>query len=137
MTKYFIVKCKCGHVGKTMYLPMDFAIYAENAKEAALIARKKRGVKHDHPDAVISVNEVSVGEYFTALQLLKKDSYWKKDKNGIKTNQAEFFSRLEPETQRKAVYSNKIATRKFRYRKACQYEMSLSKDIASEYGLVI
>ncbi|MCL2793493.1 MAG: hypothetical protein FWD87_10450 [Spirochaetaceae bacterium] len=149
MQKYFIVKTKCGHVGKNMYVPVEFAIYAKNGKEAAFIARQKPGVKRNHPDAILSVEEISREEYCKSRQLFINDLYWRKGAMNVKDNQALLLSRLEPETphhhtvhklavsQQKIEKNNKIATRKFRYRKACQYERFLRNDIALEYGILV
>ena len=137
MSKYFIVKAKCGHVGKSMFIPMNFAIYAENGKEAASVTRKMPGVKRDHPDAILSVTEITLEEYNTAKQLSKNDPYWQKENMGIKSNQIMFFPRLMFETRRNTEKTNKRESRKFRYRRASQYERSLCNDIAREYGLVV
>ena len=56
--KYYIVKAKCGHVGRDKYIPIDFPIKAKSKTEAAAIVRKKARVKKDHKDAVLSVVEV-------------------------------------------------------------------------------
>ena len=56
--KYYIVKAKCGHVGRDKYIPIDFPIKAKSKTEAAAIVRKKARVKKDHKDAVLSVMEV-------------------------------------------------------------------------------
>ena len=56
--KYYIVKAKCGHVGRDKYIPIDFPIMAKNKKEAAAIVRKKSRVKKNHKDAILSVIEV-------------------------------------------------------------------------------
>ena len=50
--RFFRVTTKCGHVGKHFYLPVDFAIYAENGKIAAKIARSKSRVKHHQKDDI-------------------------------------------------------------------------------------
>ena len=146
MKNYFIVKTKCGHVGRNMYVPIDFAIWAENAREAAVIARQRPGVKRNHPDAILSVTEITREEYFLAKQTLIKDLYWQKESMGTKTNQAIFLSLLEPETSHHAVHklairqhcfekNNKIASRQFRYRKANCYDRLVKNDILREYGV--
>ena len=56
--KYYIVKAKCGHVGRDKYMPIKFPIMAKNKKQAADIVRHKPRVKKDHKDAILDVNEV-------------------------------------------------------------------------------
>lgn len=61
--RYFKVKAKCGHVRKKYFLPVEFAVMASSAKEAASIARHIPRVKHDHKDAISSIEEISYEEY--------------------------------------------------------------------------
>ena len=35
MAYYYLVSCKCGHVGRDKYIPINFAVIAENGEEAA------------------------------------------------------------------------------------------------------
>ena len=148
MRNYYIVTAKCGHVGKNMYIPLDFAIWAENAREAASIARQRPGVKCSHPDAILAVKKITKEEYYKVKQPLKDDFYWHKDAMSTKSNQAIFFTMLMPETTHHAVHKraisqrniekvNKIASRQFRYRKILQLERSLCSDIAREYGVSV
>ena len=63
MKKYFSVKAKCGPVGRMNCVWVDFAVVAENAKEAAKIARNLGRVKHQHKDSIASVKELSLEDY--------------------------------------------------------------------------
>ena len=65
--KHYIVKAKCGHVGRNHYILCDFAVCASSRKEAASIARYIPRVKHDHKDAIREVREVSYEEYLTVF----------------------------------------------------------------------
>ena len=58
MKKYFSVETKCGHVGKLNCVWIKFAICAENAKEAAAIARQKARAKHHHKNTIKEVIEI-------------------------------------------------------------------------------
>ena len=51
---FYLVLCKCGHVGRNMYMPICFPVEAESRKDAAMIARKIPRVKHDHKDAILN-----------------------------------------------------------------------------------
>ena len=75
MDKYYSVTAKCGHVGKRYYIPIEFAIRAESAKEAARIARDMPRVKHNHKDAIQSVREISREEYIVLRQRNDSDPY--------------------------------------------------------------
>lgn len=75
--KYFIVEAKCGHIGKQFYIPIKFAVVATNAKEAANIARNFPRVKHNHKDAILSVEEVDYTTFITQIKLNSKIDYLK------------------------------------------------------------
>jgi len=59
MKKFYIVTAKCGHVGKSKYILIDFPVIAEDGREAAKIARQIPRVKHHHKDAIRNVEESS------------------------------------------------------------------------------
>jgi len=137
MQKNFIVRAKCGHVGKLMYIPMDFPIIAENGRIAASIARQRPGVKRNHPDAILSVTEVTLDEYKMAKLSFKNDLYWRKAKMGTKANQLLLFPRLEPETRQFIKRTNKKSTRKFRYRRMYLHDQSWREDFVYNYNVSV
>lgn len=61
--KYYAVTAKCGHVGKGKYIEVTFDIEATSGKEAAKIGRMMPRVKHDHPQAILSVEKINLEEY--------------------------------------------------------------------------
>lgn len=75
--RYYIVTTKCGHVGKTKYIVIDFPVAAENGKEAAKKARSIPRVKHHQKDAIINVKEVSYDEYIERFKINDNDEYLK------------------------------------------------------------
>ena len=62
-TKYYIVRVKCGHVGRGKYCVKYITIKALNRKEAAEKARYTPRVKHDWKDAIEAVKEVTKEEW--------------------------------------------------------------------------
>jgi hypothetical protein len=48
--EYFLVTCKCSHVGRDKYMPITFAIKAGSSKEASLKAKNMPRIKKDHND---------------------------------------------------------------------------------------
>ena len=60
---YYAVVAKCGHVGKKNYIPIKFAVCAEDGKEAAKKVRNFARVKHNHKDAILDVKSISLEEY--------------------------------------------------------------------------
>lgn len=74
--KYFKVKAKCGHVGKNHYILKSLYIKAENAKEAAKIARTTPRVKHHHRDAIREVKKISLEEYSLGIRANAIDPYF-------------------------------------------------------------
>ena len=73
--RFFIVKTKCGHVGRNFYIPISFPIKARSKTEAASIARQIPRVKHDHKDAIISVEEVDQITYENQQESNDNDPY--------------------------------------------------------------
>jgi len=73
--KFFIVRAKCGHVGRQHYVPIDFPIRAKDAKEAAEIIRITGRVKHNHKDAILEVASVSKYEYINQKSDNQNDPY--------------------------------------------------------------
>lgn len=71
----YAVKCKCGHVGRHRYMPITFPIIAESKKDAAKIARKISRVKHDHKDAILSVNQISKRVFDELVNINNEDPY--------------------------------------------------------------
>ena len=72
---YFKVVAKCGHVGRNKYIPIQFAVIAENASEAAQKVRYFPRVKHDHKDAILLVERIRVKEYKEINRNNRRDPY--------------------------------------------------------------
>lgn len=75
MKKYFSVITKCGHVGRMNCVWIDFAICAENAKEAAAKARQIARVKHHHKNTIKNVVEITMEEFFKLKAVNDTDPY--------------------------------------------------------------
>jgi len=75
--KYYIVACKGGHVGREQYKLIFCPVLAKSGKEAAKAAREMPRVKHDHPDAIKSVQLVSQIEYLQQLSINHCDGYFR------------------------------------------------------------
>lgn len=74
---YYEVVAKCGHVGKKHYVPIKFAVIAEDGKEAAEMVRQFPRVKHNHKDAILSVNKIDYERYLEIIKSNKNDAYLK------------------------------------------------------------
>ena len=74
---FYKVTAKCGHVSKQYFIEIDFPVCAENAKEAAKIARSLPRVKHNHKDAIRSVQEISKQEFIELKRKNNEDQYLK------------------------------------------------------------
>ncbi|MCD4827450.1 MAG: leucine-rich repeat domain-containing protein [Acholeplasmataceae bacterium] len=75
--KKYIVTVKGGHVGRTHYIPLNFAISATSKKEAARRAREIPRVKHHHKDAILDVRAVTNEEYKKQIEINSKDPFLK------------------------------------------------------------
>lgn len=111
--KLFRVVAKCGHVGRNYYVLKEFAIKAANGKDAAKIAREMPRVKHHHKDAIRSVTEITIEEYYSLLKLNSEDPYF--SCTSIQEQRLyeevvypeEFEDVKEPETSSKIIYYGK------------------------------
>ena len=73
----YIVRAKCGHVGIEYYTIKEFAVKSLNGKEAAAKVRQMPRVKHDDPNAILSVRQVSQFEFDKKLKENNQDPYLK------------------------------------------------------------
>lgn len=73
----YAVKCKCGHVGRHRYMPIEFAVIALSKKEAAKIARQIPRVKHNHKDAILGVRQLSERQYQKLIEVNNDNPYLK------------------------------------------------------------
>ena len=95
--KYFEVKAKCGHVGRTSCVWIRFAVVAESRKDAAKKARMFGRVKHNHQDAIGYVKEIDF-ESFIVLKAENDADPYLHCKSKREQNQIEGFSaRIEPD----------------------------------------
>ena len=77
--KYYLVRCKHGHVGRDKYLPLNIPIAAESVEAAIKIARNKLGVKQDHPDWCLAKPTILTAEEYTqAKEIYYNHQYFKK-----------------------------------------------------------
>lgn len=132
---YFLVCCKCGHVGRGYFLRLVFPIRAYNQREAAVLGRQHPGVKHDKIDAVLWVEEVMAGEFRRAKAELYKDAYWQ----GTKKDLAQFIERREREPERRCPDKRvlrKTAVR-FRIEKSRIIEAEIRDYIIREYRIAV
>jgi hypothetical protein len=137
--RYFLVSCKCGHVGRRNFIRLVFPIRAWDAREAAAIGRHRPGVKHDHPDAILEVHEVERMEFHTAIISLKNDVYWQCARH----YQGSLVDRLEPELRYEPIpgktkeTGGKKSTRNFRLYKNKIIENELHDYLVQEYRMVV
>ena len=73
--RYFSVECKCGHAGKMYYIPIKFAIEAENGREAAEKGRWIPRVKHHQKYCILSVEELTEDEYYLLRSENRNDPF--------------------------------------------------------------
>lgn len=74
--KYYLVKCKCGHVRAGRYVEKTFPIKATDGKEAAKIARRKGRVKHHDKYAIKEVKEITYIEYQQQVKIHSSDEFF-------------------------------------------------------------
>lgn len=72
---YYLVLCKCGHVGRNYYMPIWFPVEAENGREAARIARSIPRCKHDHKDAILDCIKTDYEGFLAQIEENANDPY--------------------------------------------------------------
>ena len=73
--EFYIVKAKCGHVGRQHYIPISFPVQASSKKEAVSIILQKGRVKRNHKDAILDVKKVNQQKYLEQIEINRKDPY--------------------------------------------------------------
>lgn len=74
MIKYYSVKAKCGHVGRSNYILIDFPIIANSKKEAAQKVKELPRVKRNRKDVILGVDEIDK-ETYIEMKCINKDLY--------------------------------------------------------------
>lgn len=72
---YYLVLCKCGHVGRQYYMPIWFPIIADDGRQAAAIAREIPRVKHDHKDAILCCVKTDYDGFLEQIEINNNDPY--------------------------------------------------------------
>lgn len=129
-TRYYAVETKCGHVRRSNFIRITYAVKATSKSEAASIARFIPRVKHDKKDAIFSVREISYEEYIDICQTNNKDPYLnvhsKQDQNlycvGLE-------DRIEKEDRNEVNYNRKerITYKKKKYQSFMKSERYLDR----------
>jgi hypothetical protein len=130
-SRFYLVCCKCGHVGSGCYLPLIFPIRAKTKKEAAAAARQKPGVKHHSPGAVIWVRSVDKEDYYLALSVLRQDIYWLKLENYTDI----LRDRIKRENKQPRLRMRRKKERKHYI--AQVREIEIARHVKGEYGIVV
>ena len=128
--RYYAVETKCGHVRRSNFIRITYAVKATSKSEAASIARFIPRVKHDKKDAIFSVREISYEEYIDICQTNNKDPYLnvhsKQDQNlycvGLE-------DRIEKEDRNEVNYNRKerITYKKKKYQSFMKSERYLDR----------
>ncbi|MCI5820157.1 MAG: hypothetical protein MRZ86_06200 [Acidaminococcus sp.] len=75
---YFRVIAKCGNLGKRAYVPISFAVKAQNAKEAVEVAKNQPYVRKDFASPIISITEIDKESYEYLVAVNQNDPFFKK-----------------------------------------------------------
>lgn len=127
MEKYFSVRTKCGHVGRLNCVWIDFAIYAESAKEAVEIARQKGRAKHHHKNTIKEVVEISMEDFYKLKARNDSDPYLHAKNHREQLQIESFDERIELDEYNIARFSKKTTKKEsleFRVKRANAKEKS-------------
>ena len=106
---YYEVIAKCGHVGKKHYVPIKFAVIANDGKEAAKLVRQFPRVKHNHKDAILSVKKIDREKYDKIVQMNNKDPYLQCHSRNEQNLIINLYERLEEDPHNKKAKYDKQA----------------------------
>jgi len=133
--KYYLIKVKMGHVGRSKYLPMTLPIKAQDMDEAINRAKNHGGVKRDHKDWCLeSPVEITFEEYEVEQSKTYSDEYWN---NKTRTRLQLFEERLEDEPnyhQWKDIKSNRNEFIKLRDESVKIFKLKKMKAIMESLG---
>ena len=73
--RYFLVTAMCGHVGKLRYVPVNFAVRAGNASEAAQLTKTFPRVKKHRKDAILECVEITHEQYLIQRNVNRQNAY--------------------------------------------------------------
>ena len=142
MRKYFKVLAKCGHVGKGFYYEGAFYVKSDDAKKAAAYVRTLPRVKHDHKDAIISVEELSKKEFEAGIENRHNQAYFQCINSSEQHNHMEdiapYLRKEEKKTfnSRGETSNKKVYCGKTLIRKPKQYIQHYKMDYSLEYALL-
>ena len=108
MKKYFSVKTKCGHVGKFRCVWIDFAVAAENAKEATEKVKKYSRVKRHQKSCIESVTEIDFENFMMLKAKNDADPYLHCKSIQEQRAVEGFEDRIELDEYNIAKYSKKV-----------------------------
>lgn len=117
-TKYFKVTAKCGHVGKGNYVPINFAVKAENASAASQITKRFPRVKKQLWDCILACVEISRKEYKELRRINDNDPY-------LQCKCARDHSLVENENERVVQFEEKESRRKVEPAKSMKYRKAI------------
>ena len=134
--RYYMVTAKCGHVGRDRYIPIDFPVRADSAREAAAAARLLPRVKHHHKDAILSVVEISCGDYYEQCRINSCDPYLlchnvQQQRMDCDAVYGRIKEETRPEQREKQASEKAIYSGKERIRNARRY----AREQAAAYGM--
>lgn len=121
---YFKVVCKCGHVGRQHYVPVQFAVVAESGKEAARIARDFPRVKHDHKDAILKVEKIDYEQFLEIKVMNDNDQYLHCHSRSEQNASCDLLDRLVEDT-----HNQKIEYKKEDRKDIIAYKLKKYKEI--------
>ena len=128
--RYFIVKTKCGHVGRFNCVWIDYAIVASDAKTAALYAKSKARVKKHHKDVIAGVREVNFESFMKQRAENDADPYLHCKNPQEQKKIPDFDSRIIPDI-REIQMKKKVST--IRHQKMIHREAEIRAELRDYY----
>ena len=135
MKKYLSVKTKCGHVGRFHCVWIDFAVAAENAKEAAEKVKQYGRVKRHQKSCIESVMKIDFEDFMTLKAKNDADPYLHCKSIQEQRAVEGFEDRIEVDEYNIAKYSKKVTKKEsLEYRvKRAKVKENSQKSALREY----
>lgn len=120
--KYYLIKCKCGHVGRKQYLAITFPVAGIDMKTAIEKVRQFGGVKKDHKDWCLEKPvEIDKEQFLKEKEKIDKNPYYLRKTKKIKYTLLADILYEEPKAIKQSEINEKIEQNKLhrkQYRKA-------------------
>ena len=129
---YYEVIAKCGHVGRKYYVPIKFAVIAEDGKDAAKMVRQFPRVKHCHKDAILNVMKIDFERFQEIIEANSQDPYLSCHSRQEQKRIENFEQRIKKDLRNQKIEYNQQSRKERVLHKLRKYKL-LEESLRKEY----